>query len=685
MQIWSAEIKEIEILNTSIKGQISELEKELEQLIKTKDANVVMLYSRRCLEVIITDLCECELGRPRKTEPLKGIIDKLNREDKVPSHIISSMHSLNSLSTYGTHPKDFDPEQVKPVLNNLTIIIRWYLKHKESIKAAEPRPAEINFEGKSPDSIPVQKPKISRKLIIVLTAIILAGVIVVGALFMFNIIGGKDQHKTGIEPAKSIAILPFRNFSGDPGQEWISDGLTDEIINHLFKIKSFDKVVSLSSVLTYKGTDKRLPQIASELKVNYILEGTYKKMGDQIRVTAQLIEPKNDKHLWQNEYDRPYQDRIAIQADIALQIADQVKAFLTDSEKQNIQNIPTTNQEAYDLVQKSKMLLYPVEDNTEIIQPLDLTLKAIGLDPDYGDAYAWAGTFSLYNGVFAGMTDISTAIWDALPFIETALELDPNNSTAHMAMGNINEWGRWDYIKAEKEYSKVLELAPNDEDNFFLIGEFYLKMNQPDKAYPLLKKVYESLKLKYHESSDESYLMGLSLLIKSFILSGNKTEAKNFINKNFKLEKGNYLSALGEDYIWLEEYDSAKLYLESALQHNKDPFIGLPRFQACLALTYNKTENYQKAREIINQLIEKNDTTKAGSSDFYTAWYFSGIGQVDSAFRWLEEAYQSRSPEMPSLKADPVFKNLNKDDRYWDLYKRTGHKAYDEYMKGMKK
>lgn len=90
-----------------------------------------MLYSRRCLEVIITDLCECELKRPRKTEPLKGIIDKLNKEEKVPSHIITSMHGLNDLSTYGTHPKDFDPEQVKPVLNNLDIIIKWYLKYKD--------------------------------------------------------------------------------------------------------------------------------------------------------------------------------------------------------------------------------------------------------------------------------------------------------------------------------------------------------------------------------------------------------------------------------------------------------------------------------------------------------------------------------------------------------------------------
>jgi dienelactone hydrolase len=130
MAIWSSEIKELEKLYESLKGHFPELEKELEQLIRTDDPNVILLYSRRCLEVIITDLCECELKRPRKTEPLKGIIDKLHKEEKVPSHIITSMHSMNDLSTYGTHPKDFDPEQIKPVLVNLDIIIKWYLKYK---------------------------------------------------------------------------------------------------------------------------------------------------------------------------------------------------------------------------------------------------------------------------------------------------------------------------------------------------------------------------------------------------------------------------------------------------------------------------------------------------------------------------------------------------------------------------
>jgi hypothetical protein len=130
MIIWAAELKELEKLHEALKGQLPNLEKELGQLIKFDDPNVILLYSRRCLEVIITDLCEYELKRSRGTEPLKGIIDKLFKEQKVPPHIVTSMHGLNDLSTYGTHPKDFDPKQVKPVLNNLDIIIRWYLGYK---------------------------------------------------------------------------------------------------------------------------------------------------------------------------------------------------------------------------------------------------------------------------------------------------------------------------------------------------------------------------------------------------------------------------------------------------------------------------------------------------------------------------------------------------------------------------
>ena len=159
MAIWSAEIKDIEKFHESFKGRLPELEKELGHLIITDDSNVILLYSRRCMEVIITDLCECELKRPRKTEPLKGIIDKLNKEEKVPSHIITSMDSLNSLSTFGTHPKEYDPEQVRPVLINLVTIFKWYLKYKNieipSSPDKSPKTAEITSseqEYSSPES-----------------------------------------------------------------------------------------------------------------------------------------------------------------------------------------------------------------------------------------------------------------------------------------------------------------------------------------------------------------------------------------------------------------------------------------------------------------------------------------------------------------------------------------------------
>ena len=142
MTIWIVEIKELEKLYDSFKGHLPHLEKEIDQLIRTQDANVVLLYSRRCLEVIITDLCESELRRSRKTEPLKGIIYKLHKEEKVPSYIITSMDHVNSLSTYGAHPKDFDTEQVKPVLNNLTTIIKWYLNYKMPGKDIKEKLAE---------------------------------------------------------------------------------------------------------------------------------------------------------------------------------------------------------------------------------------------------------------------------------------------------------------------------------------------------------------------------------------------------------------------------------------------------------------------------------------------------------------------------------------------------------------
>jgi hypothetical protein len=208
MSIWSSEIKELEKLYESFKGQFPELEKELEQLIRTEDANVIMLYSRRCLEVIITDLCECELKRPRKTEPLKGIIDKLHKEEKVPSHIVASMHGLNSLSTFGTHPKDFDHEQVKPVLVNLDIIIKWYLKYKG-----------FQIPGKQKQEVPVDNIKLGKGRKFSLS--IKPGILIPGILITIAILGTLIfllNHHSKVRWAKESALSEIEKLYNEENQ-----------------------------------------------------------------------------------------------------------------------------------------------------------------------------------------------------------------------------------------------------------------------------------------------------------------------------------------------------------------------------------------------------------------------------------------------------------------------------------
>ena len=208
----------------SLVGHAPLLEKEIGLLLKTEDENVAMLYSRRCLEVIITDLCETELKRPRKTEPLKGIIDKLNKEEKVPTYIITSMHGLNSLSTYGAHPKDFDPDQVKPALNNLAIIIKWYITCKG---------IEIPGKPLADEEEPV--------------------------------IGARNSKSDTAKHEKSIAVLPFINDSPDQENTYFINGVMEEILNDLQKIKAL-RVISRTSAEKYRGHKKSAPGLQQVLR-----------------------------------------------------------------------------------------------------------------------------------------------------------------------------------------------------------------------------------------------------------------------------------------------------------------------------------------------------------------------------------------------------------------------------------
>jgi len=353
--------------------------------------------------------------------------------------------------------------QINKVANALREIINGVkLKHQQlsGAEASTPRRPLLLPVGRKVKSFVALRVK-SRKLRKWILACIVLLLLLAGTDILIRVIGRGRSHGLS-ENEKSIAVLAFHNISStDENQDNICDGLTSEIIGHLYKIRSFNKVVPFSTVLAYRKSDKKISEIAKELNVNFILEGTYKKVGDLVKVSAQLTDPDKENTIWHHEYDQPYRELISIQADIAIKIAEQVKAFVSNTERSNITRLPTTNSQAHELIQ-SGLIIWNTRNFRNIGQLLDIAQKSIKLDPGYADAYGYAGICTLLKGSVWGSSEMQTLATEASVYLEKALELDPENCIGHLGMALFNDWILWNYPKAESEFRKVLEMEPNN-------------------------------------------------------------------------------------------------------------------------------------------------------------------------------------------------------------------------------
>jgi TolB-like protein len=454
MSIWTAELKELLRILESFRGKLPDLEKEMEQLIHSDDPNVLMLYSRRCLEVIITDLCECELKRSRKTEPLKGIIDKLNKEEKVPSHIITSMDGLNSLSTYGAHPKNFDPEQVKPVLNNLSIVTKWYLKYKG---------IEIPKTGFEEEYLEVT--------------------------------GSAEKAIDVTKLEKSVAILPFKNDSPDEENTYFINGLMEEVLNNLQKIKDL-RVISRTSVEQYRNQTKPIPEIAKELGVNYIVEGSGQKYGNSFRLRTQLIMAAKETHLWGESYQQKItevEDIFRIQSEVAESVAKELKAVITPQEKGLIEKVPTNELEAYDAYLKGQFYWRKLTAN-DLNTAMHYYELAKEKDPDC--ALAYAGICEVWGArQQMGYVSPAEAGPKAYEALMKALELDSTRAEVHYTLALISTWVMWDWKGGESAFKKVIELNPNHAEAHAYYSHLLNMVGLPKKA---MEEIDLALKLDPH-------------------------------------------------------------------------------------------------------------------------------------------------------------------------------------------
>jgi TolB-like protein len=654
MTIWIGEIKELEKLYESFKGHLPGIVKELEQLIRTDDANVVMLYSRRCLEVIVTDLCECELRRPRKTEPLKGIIDKLNSEEKVPSHIITSMHSLNSLSTYGTHPKDFDPEQVKPVLNNLAIIIKWYLKYKDFKIISKSKEGEEKFENINyDDSAKVKSKPIKRSLLIYTSLIFI--LIVASVVVVLNLPGKKSGDITKLE--KSIAVLPFKNDSPNDSTTYFLDGVMEEILTNLQTVKDL-RVISRTSVEQYRNQTKSIPEIARELGVNYIVEGSGQKYGSSFRLRVQLIMAKHESHLWGESFQQKItkvEDIFNIQIRIAESIAKELKAVISPDERKLIEKIPAADLEVYDSYMKARSYLinFTRESANKALEYLNSAVKK---NPDWAPLYA--GLAELWTWIQqAGWELPSVAGPKILENLNKAKELDPDIAEVHYQSAVIAQLVEWNWEKSEKEFLKALAINPNNALYRLMYAQLLLILDRDDESIE-----QRELAISLDPLNPNTKFLYLGTLVqagdnKKSVSLAEEALAINpmDISLNQMLEIAAYRC---------KDYDKVIRAVKYALPItiNEDDFKDIERI-------YSESGIVKAYEEILKHLEKYAENNYISFIEM--AFRYIIANQPDKAMEWIEKGFESHDPIMTYItKSAQIFAPLFGNPRFITICKK---------------
>lgn len=292
-----------------------------------------------------------------------------------------------------------------------------------------------------------------------------------------------DDEQVAIDE-NSIAVLPFVNMSSDKEQEYFSDGLTEDIITQLSKIKSF-KVISRTSVMQYKKTPKSIKDIGKELGVATILEGSVQRSQTKVRITAQLINAVTDEHLWSESYDRPVDDIFTIQREVALAIASVLNTTLSKKESQQLDYVPTVNLQAYDLYMRGKFLVEK-RNKTELLIARELFQQAVAKDRTFADAYSGLATTYLLSS-FRGYEDPTRMLWLAKKNIDTALGLDPSSGEIQATLGY---WYHqtFDWHAAEITYRRAIDLNANQSNVYLWLGILLEAKDEKEEALKIYSR-----------------------------------------------------------------------------------------------------------------------------------------------------------------------------------------------------
>ena len=457
-------------------------------------------------------------------------------------------------------------------------------------------------------------------------------------------------------PAKSIAVLPFDNLSRDPDNAYFAEGVQDEILTRLAKVADL-KVISRTSTQRFKTAPDNLPQIAKQLGVMHILEGSVQKANDQVRVNVQLINALTDAHLWADTYDRKLIDIFSVESDIAKTIADTLQAKLTGSEKQMIAAQPTTDTAAYELYHKGRSL-WERRSGDNIPKAIAFYEQAIARDPNYALAYAGLSSAYIILPFWAGV-DRLDAYSKAKDAALKALRLDPNLAEAHLALGKVLFFSEIDLPGALREYQRAIELQPNDatahhwlgNDALSALGRFEEAIAQGKRAVeldPLSPVINTDLGTTFYYA--HRYEESAKQLRKTLEID------PTFFYAHFNL--GIALQAAGDLSGAITEYEKAK-------QLGDDTYVPMLCAQA-KAYAGDK----DAALRMLNDLDKISQHREVVG--YCRALLYLSLNNKDEALRWLEQGLKERDGSNISwIKVDPLLDPLHGDPRFEALVQKV--------------
>lgn len=454
-------------------------------------------------------------------------------------------------------------------------------------------------------------------------------------------------------PIHKVVVLPFENLSGDAAQEYLADGFTDELTTELAQHSTL-QVISRTSAMRFKGMRKPLPEIARSLGVDAVVEGTVVRQGDRVRVTAQLIQASNDTHLWAETYQDRSNDIVRLQAQIAADIATSVQSKLIDKGVPQRHEPPPSAHEAY----LKGLYFWNKLTERDMKEAIGYFRQAIDLDPAYAEAYASLG--SCY-GILGNLTAIPPN--ESFPLNKAAalkaLEIDDTVSEAHAQLAFATMFYDHDWLRAEKEFRRALELNPSNANAHRGLAQYFVSNARFEDALAEIERARELDPVSLGINFDKGWFLHFAR---------RPDEAMAQFRRTLEMD-ANFTPAhvgLGNAYELKADYDGAIAEYQTAIAISGEVTSRV----GSLGYAYAMAGRRNEARRTLKRL--KESSRHGYVSPYHTALIYVGLGEKDEAFTWLEKAYSDHYWMTAFLKVDARLDPLRSDPRFQDILRRVG-------------